>query len=319
MIYRRCGKSGLLLPAISFGLWHNFDEKQNSKVAQELILTAFDLGITHFDLANNYGPPPGQAEIFLGEILKKQLKGHRDQLVISSKAGHFMWEGPYGEWGSKKHLIASIDQSLKRLMLDYVDIFYSHRPDPNTPLEETAEALAQIVHSGKALYVGISKYNQEQTRQMVTFLKKRNISLLIHQYQYSLLRQSVENSLFSMLKKIGIGGIAFCPLAQGRLTNKYLKKIPPNSRAFKNHFLKIDDITPSLLRLVSKLEKIALKRHQSLAQMALAWVLRDDTTTSALIGASDPKQITENCQALNNLSFTKEDILAIDGIIADHA
>ncbi len=318
MIYRRCGKSGLLLPAISFGLWHNFGKDQSSKVAQNLILTAFNSGITHFDLANNYGPPPGQAEIFFGEILKKQLKGHRDELLISSKAGHLMWDGPYGEWGSKKHLIASLDQSLKRLNLDYVDIFYSHRPDANTPLEETAEALAHIVTSGKALYVGISKYNKEQTNQMVTFLKKKEIRLLIHQYEYSMIRSSVENKLFPTLDKIGVGGIAFCPLAGGRLSNRYLKEIPKTSRAFKNHFLKKDDITPKLMDLANQLNNLALYRNQSLAQMALAWVLRKDTTTSALIGASDPKQILENCKSIDNLMFDSEELLKINKAILDY-
>ena len=318
MLYRRCGKSGLLLPAISFGLWHNFGKEQTQKKANKLIFTAIDAGITHFDLANNYGPPPGQAEMRFGKIVKKHLKAYRDQLIISSKAGYLMWDGPYGEWGSKKHLIASLDQSLIRLKLDYLDIFYSHRPDPNTPFEETAEALTQIIKSGKALYVGISNYNHEQTGQMAKLLKKQNVPLLIHQYAYSMLQSAPENKLFPTLKELGVGGIAFCPLAQGRLTDKYLKGIPKNSRATKNHFLKTADITKSLLTLTSKLSDLAKKREQSLAQMSIAWVLRNPTTTSALIGASSPKQIIENCQALKQLDFSEKQTSTIKKLLDDY-
>lgn len=315
MIYRRCGKSGLLLPALSLGLWQNFGKEQSQKASAKLILTAFDAGITHFDLANNYGPPPGWAEIRFGELFKKQLKKHRDEIIISSKAGHAMWEGPYGDWGSKKHLIASMDQSLKRLKLNYLDIFYSHRPDPHTPLEETAEALSQIVTSGKALYIGLSKYNAEQTKQMVSFLKKRQIPLLIHQYSYSLLNRSPEKKLFSTLDEIGTGGIAFCPLSQGRLSDKYMEGVPFKSRAAKNGFLKTADITPKLIKLLSRLKEISSARKQSLAQMALAWVLKKETTTSALMGASTDKQILENCRTLENLTFSKDELLEINNSV----
>lgn len=314
MPYRRCGKSGLKLPAISLGLWHNFGTNAVMDNMRALLTTAFDCGITHFDLANNYGPVPGSAEENFGRVLKSDLFAYRDELIISTKAGYTMWDGPYGDWGSKKYLVSSLDQSLKRLGLDYVDIFYHHRPDPETPMEETAHALDLIVRQGKALYVGISNYSPEQTEKMSGILKSLGTPFIIHQPRYSMLERSPENGLFDVLDKEGLGSIAFCPLAQGLLTNRYLNGIPEGSRATHSVFLKKEGITAELLSLVRKLDEIASDRGQSLAQMALSWVLRGQLT-SALIGASRPEQITENVQAASRLDFTKEELAAIDSIL----
>ena len=314
--YNRCGRSGLKLPPISLGLWHNFggvDEYENSR---RMIHTAFDAGITHFDLANNYGPPPGSAEITFGKILKEDLAAYRDELIISTKAGYLMWDGPYGEWGSRKYLLASLDQSLKRMGLDYVDIFYSHRPDPDTPMEETMSALVHAVHQGKAIYAGISNYSAQQTSRAIQILKKMGIRCLIHQPKYSMLVRTPEKGLLDVLEKEGVGGIAFSPLAQGLLTDKYLAGIPKDSRAGKEHgFLKREAITEQLLEKIKRLNEIASKREQSLAQMALAWVLRDKRITSALIGASSRQQITENVATLKKLDFSSNELAKIDKII----
>lgn len=314
MPYRRCGQSGLLLPAISLGLWHNFGEVDPFDTARAMILRAFDLGITHFDLANNYGPPPGSAEKTFSCILKEDLVSHRDELLISTKSGHRMWPGPYGEWGSRKYLLASLDQSLARLGIDYVDIFYSHRFDPDTPLEETMGALSHAVKSGKALYVGISSYPADATREAAALLKEMGTPALIHQPNYSIFNRSIETEgVTTALEETGIGCIAFCPLAQGLLTNRYLDGIPSDSRISKPHgFLKDSALTPEKLAATRKLSEIANTRSQSLAQMALAWVLRLPTTTSALIGASRVAHIEENVKALINLEFTKEELAAID-------
>ncbi len=316
MKYNRCGKSGLMLPAISLGLWHNFGSEAPFHRARQMILGAFNLGITHFDLANNYGPKIGTAEENFGKILSSDLKFYRDELVISTKAGYRMWEGPYGEWGSKKYLISSLDQSLKRMGLDYVDIFYSHRPDPVTPLEETADALAQVVRQGKALYVGISNYNPEMTARMYDLLKERGVTLLIHQPVYSMLRRWVEEDLLNTLREKGMGCIAFSPLAQGLLTNRYFNGIPTDSRAGGSSiFLNNSNITPEILDKTLRLNDIAVKRGQSLAQMALAWVLRQDTVTSVIIGASRLEQIQENVKTLDNLEFSSEELEEIDNIL----
>jgi len=317
MKYNRCGRSGLMLPAISLGLWHNFGDVDSYENSRSMILRAFDLGITHFDLANNYGPPPGSAEENFGRILKSDLKPYRDELIISTKAGYKMWDGPYGDWGSRKYLVASLDQSLKRMGLEYVDIFYSHRPDPNTPLEETISALDHVVRQGKALYVGISNYNAEQTRKAAQILKQLGTPCLIHQPRYSMFERWIEDGLQQVLEEEGIGSIAFCPLAQGLLTNKYIYGIPEDSRAAKSSpFLKEENITRDIIEKIKKLNQIAVERGQSLAQMALAWVLRGGKVTSALIGASRVSQIEENVAALNNLDFTKEELEAIDNILA---
>ncbi|MCE5341595.1 MAG: L-glyceraldehyde 3-phosphate reductase [Planctomycetaceae bacterium] len=316
MIYSRCGRSGITLPAISLGLWHNFGAIDEMRNCRAMIKTAFDLGITHFDLANNYGPPAGSAEETFGKILKSDLACHRDELIISSKAGYRMWDGPYGDGGSRKYLLASLDQSLKRMGIDYVDIFYSHRFDADTPLEETMAALDQAVRSGKALYAGISSYNPKQTLEASKILKRLNNRCLIHQPKYSMLNRWVEDGLLDVLEKEGIGCIAFCPLAQGLLTDKYLKGIPKNSRAAKpSGFLKAEQVTKDIIKKVAELKKIAQQRGQSLAQMALAWVLRDNRVTSALIGASRPEQIVENVNALDNLQFTKKQLTQIDNIL----
>ncbi|MBA7679725.1 L-glyceraldehyde 3-phosphate reductase [subsurface metagenome] len=316
MKYNRCGQSGLLLPAISLGLWHNFGEVDSFNTARDMIFRAFDLGITHFDLANNYGPPPGAAEKTFGKILKADLAAHRDEIIISTKAGYLMWPGPYGDWGSKKYLIASLDQSLKRMGVDYVDIFYSHRPDSDTPLAETMGALDQAVHQGKALYVGISSYSPEQTSRAATILKQPGTPCLIHQQKYSMLERHLEDKLLDVLNDNGIGCIVFCPLAQGLLTDKYLKGIPKNSRAAKPHgFLKREQVTEELLKKIRSLNQIAADRGQSLTQMALAWVLRDPRVTSALIGASRVKQIEENSAALENSEFTTDELDQIDKIL----
>ena len=316
MKYNRCGKSGLLLPAISLGLWHNFGSEAPFHRARQMVLGAFDLGITHFDLANNYGPAIGTAEENLGKILHDDLKSYRDELIISTKAGYRMWEGPYGEWGSKKYLISSLDQSLKRMGLDYVDIFYSHRPDPDTPLEETADALAQTVKQGKALYVGISNYNPDMTAKMYDILKERGVTLLIHQPKYSMLNRWVEDGLLNTLKDKGMGCIAFSPLAQGLLTSRYFNGVPSDSRAGGSSiFLSDKNITHEILDKTLKLNEIAQMRGQTLAQMALSWVLRHDTMTSVIIGASRFEQIKENVKAIDNLEFTPEELTEINDIL----
>jgi len=313
MPYRRCGRSGLLLPEVSLGLWHNFGSVDEFQKCREMILGAFDLGITHFDLANNYGPPPGSAEETFGRILENDLRAHRDELVISTKAGYRMWPGPHGEWGSRKTLLASLDQSLKRLGIDYVDIFYSHRPDHETPLEETMGALAQAVTSGKALYAGISNYSAEMTRKAADILKAAGVPLLIHQPRYHLLDRSVENGLSSILSEIGAGCIAFCPLAQGLLTGRYLSGIESGSRASKPHgFLKPEHITDQVMRRVRALNNIAEQRGQTLAQLALVWVLARPSVTSVLIGASSLNQIQENMAALEHKQIMPEEFAAID-------
>ncbi|MDU0201258.1 L-glyceraldehyde 3-phosphate reductase [Paenibacillus sp. MAH-36] len=316
MKYNRSGKSGLKLPAISLGLWHNFGGLDIHENGRAMLLRSFDLGITHFDLANNYGPPPGSAEEMFGKVLKSDLGAYRDEMIISTKAGYHMWEGPYGEWGSKKYLISSLDQSLKRMGLDYVDIFYSHRPDPNTPFEETMAALDQIVRQGKALYVGLSNYTAEQTREAVTILKGLGTPLLIHQPSYSMLNRWIESGLQDVLDEFGVGSIAFCPLAQGLLTNKYVSGVPSDSRAGgKSQFLNTKDITEEKLNQIIQLNELAASRGQSLAQMSLAWVLRGGRVTSALIGASRVSQIEENVAALKNLEFATEELEQIEKIL----
>lgn len=317
MTYNRCGRSGLVLPAISLGLWHNFGEVDVFANARDMVLRAFDLGITHFDLANNYGPPPGSAEETFGRILRKELGSYRDELIVSTKAGHPMWPGPYGDWGSRKYLVASLNQSLKRMGLDYVDIFYHHRPDPNTPLEETVAALDQVVRQGKALYVGISSYSPEQTRQAARLLRGLGTPCLIHQPRYSLFDRWIEQGLLDVLAGEGIGCIVFSPLAQGLLTNKYLDGLPADSRAAKAHgFLRPADITPEKLDQVRRLNGIAQQRGQTLAQMALAWVLRHAGVTSALIGASRVRQIEDGVAALRTTAFQPEELQAIETILA---
>ena len=317
MIYRRAGKSGVLLPAISLGLWHNFGGVDVLENCRAMLRRAFDLGITHFDLANNYGPPPGSAESNFGQILRQDFAVHRDELIISTKAGWDMWPGPYGDLGSRKYLLASLDQSLKRMGLEYVDIFYSHRPDPETPIEETMSALDQAVVSGKALYVGISSYNPEQTATAIKVLRALGTPCLIHQPKYSMFERTIETGLLDVLGTEGVGGIAFCPLAQGLLTARYLKGIPAGSRASKSYsFLKKNDIDEHRLTQIRALNEIAADRGQSLAQMALAWVLRDGRMTSALIGASRVEQIEQNVAALSNLAFSTEELVQIDAILA---
>ena len=317
MRYNRCGRSGLLLPAVSLGLWHNFGGVDAFENARAMARRAFDLGITHFDLANNYGPPPGSAEETFGRILQQDLAQHRDELIISTKAGWDMWPGPYGDWGSRKYLIASLDQSLRRLGLDYVDIFYHHRPDPETPLEESMAALDHIVRQGKALYVGISSYSAEQTRRAAAILRKLGTPCLIHQPSYSMLNRSIEDELLAVLEEEGIGCIAFSPLAQGLLTDKYLAGIPEGSRASKPHgFLRPADITQKRLIRVRKLNELAHGRGQTLAQMALAWALRHKTMTSVLVGASRMDQIADNVAALSNLQLTEKELADIEGVLA---
>ncbi|HEX4560501.1 MAG TPA: L-glyceraldehyde 3-phosphate reductase [Gemmatimonadales bacterium] len=316
MPYQRCGRSGLKLPAIALGLWHNFGGVDQFANAQSMLLHAFDRGITHFDLANNYGPPPGAAEETFGRVLREDLAPHRDELIISTKAGYRMWPGPYGEWGSRKYLLSSLDQSLKRMGLAYVDIFYHHRPDPDTPLEETMGALAQAVRSGRALYVGISSYTPEQTRRAAVLLKDLGVPCLIHQPKYSMLVRSPENGLFQALQEEGIGCIPFSPLAQGLLTDRYLKGIPADSRAAKTHgFLRREEVTDQRVEQARKLNEIAKTRGQTLAQLALAWVLREPVVTSALIGASRISQIDDAIGALAGRTFTAEELGAIDQIL----
>ncbi|GAB2491341.1 L-glyceraldehyde 3-phosphate reductase [Algoriphagus taiwanensis] len=316
MKYRFCGKSGLRLPEISLGLWHNFGHNADFTLGRKILRRAFDLGICHFDLANNYGPPFGSAEENFGRILKKDFLPYRDELLISSKAGWDMWPGPYGNFGSKKYLIASCDQSLKRMGLDYVDIFYHHRPDPDTPLEETMGALAQLHRQGKALYVGISQYSAEDTAKAYDILASMGVPLLIHQPRYSMLDRWVENGLLDVLGQKGIGSIAFSPLEQGLLTDKYLKGIPADSRAAKDgRYLKPEQIAPEKLSLISQLNDIAKKRGQSLAQMAIAWLLKDSRITSVLIGVSKPEQLDDNVAAVANSSFSPEEISQIQSLL----
>jgi L-glyceraldehyde 3-phosphate reductase len=316
MHYNRCGNSGLKLPAISLGLWHNFGSVDSYENMKNLIFHSFDFGITHFDLANNYGPVPGSAEENFGKILQQEMKSYRDEMIISTKAGYTMWEGPYGDWGSKKYLVSSLDQSLKRMGLEYVDIFYHHRPDAETPLEETMAALDLIVRQGKALYVGISNYSAEQTAQAVEILNKLGTPLLIHQPRYSMFERWIEDGLQDVLEKSGVGSIAFSPLAQGMLTERYLNGIPTDSRAGKpNTFLPKDRVTVDVLKKVKALNQIAVERGQTLAQMALAWVLREGKVTSALIGASRVSQIEENVNALQNCEFTKDEFNLIEEIL----
>ena len=313
LIYRRCGKSGLLLPPITLGLWHNFGGKKSMpNESKKMIFRAFDRGVTHFDLANNYGPPYGSAEANFGKVMNSDLHKYRDELIISTKAGYDMWPGPYGEWSSKKYLTASLDQSLKRMNLEYVDIFYSHRFDPLTPLEETADALTQSIRSGKALYVGISSYSSKQTIKMNKLLKERGVSCLIHQPSYSMINRWIEKDLLFTLKKLGIGCIAFSPLAQGMLSGKYLKSIPKISRISDNSSLDKKMITESYLIKIKQLTKIAKKRNQSLPQMALSWVLRHKNMTSALIGARTVEQLDECLDSQNNLIFSSEELKEID-------
>ena len=312
MQYRKCGQSGVKLPLISVGLWHNFGGNGMSAEAKKILFESFDSGITHFDLANNYGPPYGSAESNFGKIMKSDFKIYRDELIISSKAGYDMWDGPYGEWGSKKHVIASCDQSLKRMNLDYVDIFYSHRFDPNTPIEETADALESIYRSGKALYIGISSYSSKKTNEMIKILKTRGIKLFIHQPSYSLINRWIENGLTKTLKKNGVGCIAFSPLAQGFLSQKYLSGIPSGTRVSENSSFSKDLITKKNTKIINDLNIIAKKRGQTLSQMALAWVINNKAITSALIGVRNVKQLRDNIAALNNLKFSKEEIKKID-------
>lgn len=315
--YNRCGKSGLKLPAVSLGLWHNFGGVDSFENGRAMIRYAFDSGITHFDLANNYGPPPGSAEENFGTILFKDLKGHRDELVISTKAGYIMWNGPYGDWGSRKYLLSSLDQSLKRMKLDYVDIFYSHRPDPETPLEETMTALSDAVKQGKALYAGVSNYPAETTRKAARILKSMGTPCLIHQPKYSMFERWVEESLLQVLEEEGIGLIAFSPLAQGLLTDRYLHGVPDGSRASKPHgFLKQEHITDEKLFKIRKLNDIAISRGQTLAQMAIAWLLKHPVITSVLIGSSSVEQLRMNLESMKNLSFSMEELDRIEAVLA---
>ncbi len=316
MTYNRAGRSGLLLPAISLGLWHNFGGVDVFENGRRIIHKAFDAGITHFDLANNYGPPPGSAEENFGRVLAEDLKPYRDELIISTKAGYAMWPGPYGDNGSRKYLLASLDQSLRRMGLDYVDIFYSHRPDPDTPMEETMMALDQAVRQGKALYVGISSYSPEQTRHAAEILKQLGTPCLIHQPSYSLLDRWVENGLLDTLEELGMGCIAFSPLKQGLLSNRYLEGIPVDSRAAKPAgFLSKDQVNPETIDTVRRLDEIARNRGQSLAQMALSWLLRDKRITSVIIGASSTGQLEDNLQALNSPGFDQEELRRIDEVV----
>jgi len=318
MQYRRCGNSGVMLPLISLGLWHNFGEIDDFENCRKILHTAFDHGITHFDLANNYGPPPGAGETTFGKIFKKDLKPYRDELIISSKAGYKMWDGPYGDWGSKKYLVASLDRSLQRMGLDYVDIFYHHRPDPDTPLEETMTALDLIVRQGKALYVGISSYQPEEAMRAINMLKELGTPCLIHQPRYSMLDRWVEHGLLDVLGKEKVGCITFSSLAQGILTNKYLKGIPKDSRVgrhLENGAITESQVSKEVIEKVKKLNAIAIERNQSLAQMAIAWILKDERITSVILGASKPKQVTDAIGAIKNFNFSKEELERIDGIL----
>lgn len=316
MKYLRCGKSGILLPRVALGLWHNFGSVDKFENIKEMLFTAFDEGITHFDLANNYGPVYGSAEENFGRVMDSDLRPYRDEMIISTKAGYDMWPGPYGDFGSRKYLMASLDQSLKRMKLDYVDIFYHHRPDPETPLEETMQALTDIVRQGKALYVGLSNYNSEQLKKAAAILKENKTPLLITQPSYSMMNRWVEtDGLLDTAKEVGAGVICFSPLAQGVLTDRYLKGIPEDSRAAKNGFLKSSNITPELVEKVKKLGEIAAGRGQSIAEMALSWVLREDKVTTVLIGASRKEQILDNIKIVDNLEFTADELQAIENIL----
>jgi L-glyceraldehyde 3-phosphate reductase len=316
MIYRRCGRSGIKLPAVSLGLWHNFGGVDVMENFRSILHLAFDSGITHLDLANNYGPPPGSAEENFGRILKDDLGKYRDELIISSKAGYTMWDGPYGDWGSKKYLISSLDQSLKRMGLEYVDIFYHHRPDPETPLEETMSALDLIVRQGKALYAGISNYPADEAAKAIAILKRLGTPCLIHQPKYSMFERWVEGGLMDVLEKEGVGCIPFSPLAQGLLTNKYLHGIPEDSRAAKSTgFLQASQVTEERVSQIRKLNDIAKDRGQTLAQMALAWLLKDNRVTSVLIGASRPEQLADSLKCLDNIEFSKEELDKIESIL----
>ncbi len=317
MKYNRCGNSGLKLPAISLGLWHNFGHINDYENSKELIHTAFNNGITHFDLANNYGPPPGSAEEVFGRILREDFQGYRDEMIISSKAGYTMWDGPYGDWGSKKYLVSSLDQSLKRMKLDYVDIFYHHRPDPETPLEETMDTLSLMVQQGKALYVGISNYKAEEAEKAIQILKENGTPCLIHQPKYSMFERWVEGGLLDVLEKNGVGCIPFSPLAQGLLTDKYLHGIPSDSRvATSGVFFKESSITPEKIDVITRLNEVAKSRGQKLSHMALSWILKDHRITTVLIGASKPAQITDALLALDNTTFSEEELKNIDQILA---
>jgi L-glyceraldehyde 3-phosphate reductase len=317
MAYRRCGHSGLKLPMLSLGLWHNFGLVDDFGNSQSIIRTAFDNGITHFDLANNYGPPPGSAETVFGRILKKDFENHRDEVIVSTKAGYTMWDGPYGDWGSKKYLVSSLDQSLKRMQLDYVDIFYHHRPDPETPLEETMTTLDLMVRQGKALYVGISNYKPDESKKAIDILKKLGTPCIIHQPEYSMFERWVEDGLLDLLGKEGVGCIAFSPLAQGLLTDKYLNGIPADSRvATSGIFLNKSHITPEKTEKIKRLNDIAAARGQKLVQMAISWLLKDGRITSVLIGVSKPSQITEIIPGLNNIHFSSEELAAIEKILS---
>ena len=316
MQYRRCGRSGLSLPAVSLGLWHNFGHVDVLENCRKILYLAFDNGITHFDLANNYGPPPGSAEENFGRILQEDFHGYRDEMIISTKAGYTMWEGPYGDWGSKKYLVSSLDQSLGRMGLDYVDIFYHHRPDPQTPLEETMSALDLIVRQGKALYVGLSNYKAEEAAKAIEILRQLGTPCLIHQPKYSMFERWVEGGLLDVLEKEGVGCIPFSPLAQGLLTNKYLKGIPEDSRAAKpTGFLKQDQVTEDKLSKIRRLNELAVKRDQTLAQMALAWILKDKRVTSVLIGVSKPEQVTDSLQCFKNTWFSADELSLIEEIL----
>lgn len=316
MKYNRCGKSGLKLPAVSLGLWHNFGGVDTVENGKAMIFKAFDLGITHFDLANNYGPPPGSAEENFGRILKSDLMPYRDELIVSTKAGYRMWPGPYGEWGSRKYLLSSLDQSLKRMGLDYVDIFYSHRPDPETPLEETMGALDTAIRQGKALYAGISSYSAMQTKEALRILKRLGTPCLIHQPVYSMLNRWVEDRLLDVLEEEEVGCIAFSPLAQGLLSEKYLNGIPQDSRAAKPHgFLKESDITEAMINKLRALNALAAERGQTLAQMAVAWLLRDGRVTSVLVGTSKVEQVIDNVKALDNLQFGEDELECIEAVL----
>ena len=314
MSYHRCGNSGLKLPAISLGLWHNFGDTTSYENSREMITTAFDHGINHFDLANNYGPPVGAAEMTFGRVLKDDLKHYREEILISTKAGYKNWEGPYGDFGSKKHLLASLDRSLKRMDLDYVDIFYHHRPDKETPIEETMSALAQMVKQGKALYIGLSKYNVEETKEALAILKDLKTPCLIHQTNYSMLNRTNEEGLFDLLEREKIGAITFSAMAGGKLTNRYLNGIPEDSRAGKDE-MKASDITPELIAKVKLLNKIAQSRGQSLAQMAVSWVLKNQTVTSVIVGASRTSQIIDTKEAVHQTEFSAEELKMIDAIL----
>lgn len=318
MKYARCGGSGLMLPRISLGLWHNFGDTDRYVVGRDVVLRGFDLGITHFDLANNYGPPPGSAEKTFGRMLREDLANYRDELIISTKAGYLMWPGPYGEWGSRKNLLASLDQSLQRMRLDYVDIFYSHRPDPRTPIEETMGALEQAVRTGKALYAGISNYQPGDARKAAATLRHSGTPCLIHQPSYSMLNRWIEKELTGILDGEGIGCIVFSPLAQGQLTSRYLRDIPADSRAARGAFLKTDQVRNNLPK-IRALSAISEKRGQSLSQMAIAWVLRLPTVTSALLGASSVAQLEENLRALDQLEFSTEELAEIESILGQEA